>query len=324
MLTGNPPGPRPPDRRHQRRWVPITAAWLSLLIGLADIIEVVRPSLYESALPSRLHLHPCIPSCPGALTNVTHTVEVIIGLMLLMLSHALRRRKRRAWEAVTVLLAVSVVVHFTHFHFPRIATGVVSVLLLAALLYYRDEFYAVGDPRTRWRALWVFCGLVIADVAIGLTYILLAKGLAKDYSLWQRIVHVVYGLVGVSGPVQFVPESRADLFNLLTGALGLFTLLVTAYLFFRPARPPGGWARRTRRKSGSCWPSRATGTRSATSRCAATRASSGPRPASPASATGWCPGSCWPAVTRSATRRRGPARSTRSSTRRPGTPGCPR
>ena len=239
LLTGNPPGPRPPDRRHQRRWVPITAAWLSLLIGLANIIEVVRPSLYESALPSRLHLHALHPFVPGVLTNVTHTVEVIIGLMLLMLSHALRRRKRRAWEAVTVLLAVSVVVHFTHFHFPRIATGVVSVLLLAALLYYRDEFYAVGDPRTRWRALWVFCGLVIADVAIGLTYILLVKGLAKDYSLWQRIVHVVYGLVGVSGPVQFVPENRGDLFNLLTGALGLFTLLVTAYLFFRPARPPG-------------------------------------------------------------------------------------
>src|SRR5215475_6974840 len=27
-----------PDRRHQRRWVPITMGWLCLLIGLADII----------------------------------------------------------------------------------------------------------------------------------------------------------------------------------------------------------------------------------------------------------------------------------------------
>ena len=124
---------------------------------------------------------------PGTLVNVTHTVSVIIGLLLLMLSHGLKRRKRRAWEAVTVLLAVSVVVHVIPFRQDRIVTAVVSALLVAALLYFRAEFYAVGDPRTRWRALWVFLGLVVADVAIGLTYILLARGLAQDYSLWQRV-----------------------------------------------------------------------------------------------------------------------------------------
>ena len=232
--TGGPQAPRPPDRRSQRRWVPVTAAWLCLLIGLADIVEVVRPGLFYTSHLSRIHQF-----VPGALVNVTHTVTVIIGLLLLMLSHGLKRRKRRAWEAVTGLLAVSVVVHVLPFRHDRIITAVVSALLVGALLYFRREFYAVGDPRTRWRALWVFLGLVVADVAIGLTYILLARGLAQDYSLWQRTVHVVYGLVGVSGPVHFVPEARSDLFALLTGTLGLFTLIVTAYLFFRPARPAG-------------------------------------------------------------------------------------
>jgi lysyl-tRNA synthetase class 2 len=140
---------------------------------------------------------------------------------------------------VTLLLAASIVVHLIPPRHDRVTTLIVCALLLGALLHFRDEFYAVGDPRTRWRALWVFCGLVIADVAIGLTYILLARGLAHDYSLWQRVVHVVYGLVGVSGPVRFVPDRRSDLFVLLTSGLGLFTLVVTAYLFFRPARPAG-------------------------------------------------------------------------------------
>ena len=229
-----PVAPRPPDRRSQRRWVPVTAAWLCLLIGLADIVEVVRPGLLYTSRLSRIHQF-----VPGTLVNVTHTVTVIIGLLLLMLSHGLKRRKRRAWEAVTGLLAVSVVVHVLPFRQDRIITAVISALLVGALLYFRREFYAVGDPRTRWRAVWVFLGLVVADVAIGLTYILLARGLAQDYSLWQRVVHVVYGLVGVSGPVHFVPEKRSDLFSLLTGTLGLFTLIVTAYLFFRPARPAG-------------------------------------------------------------------------------------
>jgi lysyl-tRNA synthetase class 2 len=102
---------------------------------------------------------------------------------------------------------------------------------------YRDEFYAVGDRRTRWRAGGVVIALLSADVAIGLTYMLLVRGLAHGYSLWQRIVHVVYGLVGVGGPVQFVPETRADQFYLLTSSLGVFTVLVTAYLILRPACP---------------------------------------------------------------------------------------
>jgi lysyl-tRNA synthetase class 2 len=221
---------RAPDRRHQRRWVPITTGWLCLLIGLADVIGVAIPGL-------RLHdrLHSITVFVPGTMTNVASTVTVIIGLLLLMLSHGLRRRKRRAWQAVTLLLAFSVIIHVVHA--PYLVQGAAAAAVLAVLLFFRDEFYAVGDPRTRWRAAGVFAGLVVADVAIGLTYILLARHLALDYSLWQRTEHVVYGLVGVSGPIRFVPEARADLFNLLTSALGVFTLLVTAYLFLRPAEP---------------------------------------------------------------------------------------
>jgi lysyl-tRNA synthetase class 2 len=227
--TDQGPVIRPPDRRHQRRWVPVTAGWLCLLIGLADIVQVVLPRVYQ-----RVHLHKINAYVPGTLTNLTRTVDVLVGLLLLMLSHGLRRRKRRAWQAVTLLLALSIVAHL--FPDPHEGAAVVAAGVLAALLYFRDEFYAVGDPRTRWRALVVFAGLVVADVAIGLTYILLARGLASDYSFPQRVQQVIYGLVGVSGPVQFLPDNRTDMFNLLTTALGLFTLVMAGYLFLRPAK----------------------------------------------------------------------------------------
>src|SRR5215470_3689587 len=222
---GQPP---PVDRARQRRWVPRIAALLTFLIGLADILNILRPDLVG-------RLHRLNSMIPGTLTDVTRSADVLIGLTLLMLAHGLRRRKRRAWQAVVALLAFDIAIHFIHTQ--RIVTAVVSLVLLIALLYYRDEFYAEGDPRTRWRALWVLGGLIVADVAIGLTYILLARGLAEDYSFGQRVQEVIYGLVGVSGPVQWVPETRGDLFNLLTSALGIFTLLVTAYLFLRPAEP---------------------------------------------------------------------------------------
>jgi lysyl-tRNA synthetase class 2 len=216
------------DRARQRRWVPRTAALLTFLIGLADILNILRPDLVN-------RLHRFNSMIPGTLTDVTRSADVLIGLTLLMLAHGLRRRKRRAWQAVVALLAFDIAIHFIHTQ--RIVTAVVSLVLLIALLFFRDEFYAEGDPRTRWRATWVFVGLIVADVAIGLTYILLARGLAEDYSFGQRVQEVIYGLVGVSGPVQWAPETRGDLFNLLTSALGIFTLLVTAYLFLRPAEP---------------------------------------------------------------------------------------
>ena len=216
------------DRARQRRWVPRTAALLTFLIGLADILNILRPDLVN-------RLHRFNSMIPGTLTDVTRSADVIIGLTLLMLAHGLRRRKRRAWQAVAALLAFDIAIHFIHTQ--RIVTAVISLVLLIALLFFRDEFYAEGDPRTRWRAIWVFVGLIVADVAIGLTYILLARGLAEDYSFGQRVQEVIYGLVGVSGPVLWAPETRGDLFNLLTSALGIFTLLVTAYLFLRPAEP---------------------------------------------------------------------------------------
>ena len=216
------------DRRRQRAWVPGSLAFLTALIGLSDILGIFKPHLAH-------RLHKITYLVPGTLTNVTRSADVLIGLTLLMLAHGLRRRKRRAWQAVAALLAFDIGIHFLHSQ--RILTSIVAIVTLIALLYFRDEFYAEGDQRTRWRALWVFGGLVVADVVIGLAYILFAHGLAENYSLGQRVQEVVTGLVGVSGPVQWSPEARGDMFGILTSALGLFTLLVTAYLFLRPAEP---------------------------------------------------------------------------------------
>jgi len=41
---GQPSGmPSYADRRHQRAWIPGTAAFLTLLVGVSDIVAVFRP-----------------------------------------------------------------------------------------------------------------------------------------------------------------------------------------------------------------------------------------------------------------------------------------
>jgi lysyl-tRNA synthetase class 2 len=213
--------------------VPVTAAFLALLIGLAYIIEGFKTRVLYSHLKHPLHRLTEI--APGLLSILPRVADVIIGLLLLMLSHGLRRRKRRAWEGVVLLLAASVVVHAVA---PgrHLVTSIAAAVLLAILWLYRKEFYAVGDPRTRWRALWALGGLAVADVAIGLCYISVAHGLDDNYTTAQRLQSVVYNIVGFSGPVRFTSETRADIFIFLMGGLGLFTLVVVGYLFLRPAR----------------------------------------------------------------------------------------
>jgi len=240
----HPPVIRGVDLRQQLRWVPLGAGLLALVIGLGYIIEGLVPHLYHRRLRGLSDI------VPGTLINLTRTTDVIIGVLLLMLSHGLRRRKRRAWAAVMALLAAGLVLHgglgiitfavshhgAVRFEHPLQFVG--TAVLLVALYAFRRQFYAVGDHRSRWRSFWVLCCLVAADLVIGLAALSIIGGLRGSYTLWQRLYSVVLNEVGFSGPVQFVSEGRADHFGFVTGGLGLLTLLLAIYLFLRPAEPP--------------------------------------------------------------------------------------
>jgi lysyl-tRNA synthetase class 2 len=228
------------DRRQQRRWVPLVAGLLSLFIGVSYIVEGISPGVRH-----RLH-------GVDYLGSVTRTADLIIGLALVMVSHGLRRRKRRAWEATVVLLAIGLVSHTVlglilrhvapHALRPSIrpAAAVGTALVLLGFIWFRREFYAVGDRGSRWHALWVLCYLVVADVLIGLGYLALSRnGLVGNYSPWERIQTVVANLAGFSGPVLFKSDTNTDHFNFFTSGLGIFTIVVAIFLLLRPARRAG-------------------------------------------------------------------------------------
>jgi lysyl-tRNA synthetase class 2 len=236
------PGGNSPARKHVRRltWIPAVAALLTFLIGLSDVLAVFKPAWHQA-----LEAHKFNSVVPGTLTNVTRTSDVIIGLLLLMLARGLRRRKRRAWQAVVALLVFDIVIHFLHI--PRTISisiaSIVAIVLLGVLLYRHEEFYAVADPRNRRAALRAFLVLVVMDFAIGLGYLQVGP-LSGSYSFLQRLQDVAYELVGVSGPVtiRWASEARGDLYQYLTSGLGVFTVVVTIYLFLRSDRPRPGLA----------------------------------------------------------------------------------
>ncbi|MGH6655757.1 MAG: phosphatidylglycerol lysyltransferase domain-containing protein [Actinocrinis sp.] len=212
--------------------MPRAAGWLCYLLGLFDILSALFPRVRHLESVHRYgHFVPGLQVNPYAVA-----ASLILGVLLISLAHALRRRKHRAWMGVVALLAASVTLHLQR----REPVGGVAlyVVFLILLLVYRSEFYALSDPKSRWRAIWTFWAMLIGDMAIGLVLVS-ARGdrIIGDANLFDRVDHVWLGLAGITGPMHFSGDNYGDYVYFSLFGLGLLTVLVTVYLFLRPAEP---------------------------------------------------------------------------------------
>ncbi|GLW70429.1 membrane protein [Kitasatospora phosalacinea] len=213
-----------------RPWLPGAVGYACLAIGLIDIACAVFPKLRLTKM------HVWAGQLPGGTTSLAAAGTLMVGMLLVLLAHALRRRKARAWRAVCVLLPVGAALHLLRWH--QFGQAAISLALLAVMLVHRREFYAKADPRTRWRAVLNFVVLGIVSVLLGLVIVSVRwKAELGDPSLFQRLEHVGYGLFGFEGPIHYTSDRIGDLVGYSLGALGLVTALTTAYLALRPEKP---------------------------------------------------------------------------------------
>ncbi len=213
-------------------WLPGAAALLTFLIGLSDVLAVFKPALARQAAQGQRgragdahqrHPHLGRHHRPAA-ADARPRPAPPQAAGLAGGARAARVRQRHPLPALPAP------------DLGRPASW--RSCCCFVLLYRHEDFYAVGDPRTRRTAVRVFIGLIAMDFAIGLGYLALGP-LAGSYPVGQRVQDVLYELVGVYGPVQWASDPRGDLYHVLTSALGAFTLIVTIYLFLRSARPSG-------------------------------------------------------------------------------------
>ena len=134
------------------------------------------------------------------------------------------------------LLAFSVVAHTVKF---ELVPLVLSLAVLVALIVYREEFRALGDPRTRWRAVRVFFVLAVASFVVGvlMLFVLRDHVVGGPPSLVTIVHEVLFDLVGLNGPLAFFPDRINDLNDFVLTALGLMTALTTIYLALRAPEP---------------------------------------------------------------------------------------
>ncbi len=108
------------------------------LLGVLDLFVSSSPhALIASLAPERVH-------------GIGDALVAPVGLALVVAARGLARRKQRAWQVSVALLCGLMVLHLQHrFGYGAIATGLVTVALLAR----RHDFDAPGDPDAHPRIL---------------------------------------------------------------------------------------------------------------------------------------------------------------------------
>lgn len=217
---------------HDRgRRVPAVVGALTYLAGSANILSGL-------AATWRHRLDVLADILPGTISHAASAVTLVSGILLLLLAHALRRRKRRAWRATLALLAISVVLHTVKL---EPAALVLSLATLVLLVLYRAEFTALGDPTTRWRALRSFVLLSVVSLVLGSVVVAMSgrQVVGGRPSFGTVLQEVATGLVGMNGPLVYRGDRAADVVTFTLLGLGLMTLLTTIFLLLRsPDRRP--------------------------------------------------------------------------------------
>ncbi|WP_328696488.1 phosphatidylglycerol lysyltransferase domain-containing protein [Streptomyces sp. NBC_00342] len=215
-------GPRPET-------VPVLVGTACTVVGLIDVAAGVFPRFRHS------RMHTLAEVLPGALGPFAAALSLSAGVLLLLLAHGLKRHKRRAWRAAVVLLPAGALSQFLYRH--SVLGAAVSLALCYLLVRHRSEFAALPDPRSRWRALANFVLLGAGSLGLGLVIVSVHPGrLVGNPSIADRLQHVLYGLFGFEGPVEYAGVTSWTVAYSL-GALGLLTAVTTIYFAFRPEHP---------------------------------------------------------------------------------------
>ncbi len=139
------------DRIERRRIV----AWIAMTIGIVDVLT-------PFAVPDHPGFARIASVMPIDDPHWPRHLLLALGATLMMVSPALGRGRRSAWVLSLVLLVASTIVQWQEGE-PGVE-HVLSIMLIGALLVWRREFRAPGDPPTVRAGLRALIGSAVALV----------------------------------------------------------------------------------------------------------------------------------------------------------------
>ncbi|HLN76846.1 MAG TPA: phosphatidylglycerol lysyltransferase domain-containing protein [Nocardioidaceae bacterium] len=210
-----------------------TPAWVARIVGLVGaltLLSAVLPAVHDRA---RIIAGIVPPVFPAAAT----TGAAAVGVILVVLSRALRRGKFRAWLLATVLSALATVLHVVKGL--DIEEAVLSGALFVLLLTSRKGFTAKPDPRSVRRVVTVLTlGTALATVLGWIWLSIDRDGQAPGTTWLDRLAQAFLGLLGIPGPVQYVDQADATSSAVALVVLGAAVLLFAVLVALQPTAGP--------------------------------------------------------------------------------------
>ena len=215
--------------------VPGIVATITSITGFLNLAFALVPR--ERHRLSQIHDYLPVSLSAGAVSLVA-----VSGLLLWRLGTMLRRRKRRAWVGALVIYAVLVLAHLGNGAF--VAAGI-SALMVVLLLTTGSRFRAKADPVSRWLALKIAVQFELVAIVWGMLLLTVVAGddrFIGGPSIWQKLQEVLWGLIGVDGPLHYNGHTDRfqDVVHATLGGFTLITVFIVVLLILRPAEPLGG------------------------------------------------------------------------------------
>jgi lysyl-tRNA synthetase class 2 len=211
--------------------VPVFIGRATYIFGLLDILaNVIRPF---RAPAKRINSF-----FPVYANSAAFATAVFTGIVLIIIARGLIRRKKRARNLAIILLAANIASDLFRYHNHPLQVLTSSAILLS-LIIFRNEFYAVSDPTTRLAPIraFTFTFIIVFLAGIFMIYFRHRHQIVGNPSFLNIILTVLEGLIWISGPVEFSSERVSNTVDVALGVMGLFTLVVPLWLYFRRVAP---------------------------------------------------------------------------------------
>ena len=207
--------------------------WVSRIVLLVGAVSLLSAYLPGIGVRVRLVHEVVPPSFPAAAT----TGGAAIGVLLILLSRALRRGKARAWTLALLLTCLAGAIHLLRGL--QIEQAVLCGLFVVQLVAARKGFTARPDPLSLRRMATVVTAGPLLATGLGWLWLTLSRdGQAAGTSAGDRLAHAVLGLVGVSGPVRFTDRHAEAVAAVGLAVLGVAVVLLAVVVALAPPDGP--------------------------------------------------------------------------------------
>jgi len=209
------------------RQVPLWIGRLTLLLGILNVAANVFRNFQP--LANRISGY-----TPLLINSTAFSTALFTSLMLILVARGLSRRKRRAWNLSIIILVTNIVAELSR-EITHPAQLVVNSGLVLLLVVFRKEFYAISDPTTKRQPFIAFFLILLLIIISGILFIYFRHRtqIQGNFGFTDVLQQVLEGLVGITGPIKFTSNTVSDTVGYTLGALGIFSIILPLWLFFR-------------------------------------------------------------------------------------------